>query len=80
MFEVFNTKTNRVMRKCRDAREAHRATAEYEEAFKWVDGSKFDYRSMSDAESQEWRRREQRRKIRRNGGGLKQQRMRLNFR
>lgn len=52
MYEVFNCATNRVVKRCRDIKEAHRTAQDYDAAYEWVDGSKFDYRALEEAEKQ----------------------------
>lgn len=71
MYEVYNCRTNRVVKRCRDIKEAHRVAQNYDSAYEWVDGSKFDYRELNEGDNREYKQREQAKRVRRRGGRLK---------
>lgn len=75
MYEVFNIKTDHIVRRCKDVSQANMVARDFEHAYEWVDGSKFDYRVMDEDSSREYKRRQIARRIRARGGSLNGTRM-----
>lgn len=59
MFEVYSIKTGRVIQRCRDVVKANQVAINYTSTYAWIDGDKFDYRAVTDENSDRSFKREQ---------------------